>query len=183
MSEAAALTAERPRPLGRPAATEAASYYFTYIDKVPGDDAVAVLKTQLDETLAFLRGISDERSRHRYAPGKWSLREALNHVNDTERVFVFRAVWFARGFPEPLPSFDQDVAVVGAKADESPWERLVDEFESVRRATLTFFRDLPEEAWMKVGTASGNPFTVRALAFITAGHVTHHVGILKERYL
>ena len=167
----------------RPTSNEAASYYFNYIDRVEGDDVLAVLQSQLDQTVAFLSTVPEEKSLHRYAPDKWSLRELLNHVNDTERLFVFRALWFARGFGEPLPSFDQEVAVNNSEADSIPWKDMVDEFKSLRYSTLSFFRSLPEEAWSRAGVASDNPFTVRALAFITAGHVAHHVDVMKRLYL
>ena len=137
----------------------------------------------MGETAAFLRGISDERSLHRYASDKWSIRQVVGHLNDAERVFAFRAFWFARGFDSSLPSFDQDIAVTSAGSDARAWPSLIDEFQAVRAASLSLFNNLPAEAWMRRGTASGNPFTVRALAYIVAGHVAHHVGILRERYL
>jgi len=166
-----------------PDRTEAAEYYFTYIDKVTGGDTCELLEAQSAETLALLHGISDEQSLHRYAPEKWSIRQVVNHLNDTERLFVFRAFWFARGFDSALPSFDQNVAVSAAGADERSWSSLVEEFRTARAATLTFFQNLPADAWARRGVASGNPFTVRALAYIAAGHVTHHTAILRERYL
>jgi hypothetical protein len=166
-----------------PDRTEASEYYFTYINQVPPGDICSTLQSQSVETLALLRGISDDRSLHRYAPEKWSIRELLSHVNDTERVFVFRALWFARGLESPLPSFDQDVAIAGAGADERPWASHVEEFETIRGATETFFGSLATEAWDRRGVASGNPFTVRALAYITVGHVAHHMRVLRERYL
>ncbi|MRR11474.1 DinB family protein, partial [bacterium] len=104
---------------GRPGRDEAATYYFTYIDRVPGDDVVGVMEAQLDDTALF-RGISEEASLQRYAPGKWSIREVLSHINDTERVFLFRSFWFARGFDTPLPSFDQEIAIGSAHADDVP---------------------------------------------------------------
>lgn len=168
---------------GLPEPNEAAPYYFKYIDRVQSDDIVGVLETQLEETLAFLLGITEERSLHRYAPEKWSIRQVLNHVSDTERVFLFRAFWFARGFDSPLPSFDEKVSAGAARADEFSWARHVEEFRGVRLATLTFFRNLPAEAWMRSGIASDNPFTVRAIAYLVAGHTAHHVAILQERYL
>ncbi|SRR5712692_2406235 len=167
---------ERPEP------SEAAPYYFRYIDRVPGADVVGVLEAQLDGTDAALRHISEEDSLYRYAPGKWSVRQVLSHVNDSERVFLFRAVWFARGFDSPLPSFDEKMSAEAARADEIPWGRHVDEYRAVRLSTVTFFRNLPAEAWARTGAASGNPFTVRALAYILAGHLVHHLGVLQERY-
>lgn len=167
----------------RPDPTEAAPYYFKYIDRVPAGDIVRTLETQGRDVLALLAGLPDEKSLYRYADGKWSLREVLRHISDTERVFVFRAFWFARGFDTPLPDFDQTIAAAAARADEAPWAHHVGEFRAVRESTVALFRDLPAEAWTRRGIASGNPFTVRALAFATAGHVSHHVAILKARYL
>ena len=166
-----------------PDRTEAAEYYFRYIDLIPPGDICDQLVTQGKETLALLRGIEEERSLSRYAPDKWSIREVVSHLNDTERLFVFRAFWFARGFDTPLPSFDQNVAAASAAADERTWTSLVEEFAAVRAATVTFFQTLPAKAWTRRGIASGNPFSVRALAYLSAGHVTHHVAILRERYL
>ena len=168
---------------GRPAPTEAAHYYFTYIDCIPSDDILAALESQLDPTIRLAATISAEQSLHRYAPGKWSIRELLNHVSDTERVFLYRALWFARGFETPLPSFDQEVAVPFAAADQFSWASHVEEFRAVRMATLAFFRNLSAEAWTRTGIASGNPVTVRALAYIIAGHLAHHTAILRQRYL
>jgi len=162
---------------------EAAPYYFKYIDQVHGDDVVAVLQSQLDETLALLSGISEERSLHRYAPDKWSFRQVINHVNDCERLFAFRAFWFARGFDAPLPSFDEKISAAAARADELSWPSHVEEFRGTRLSTLAFFRNLPAEAWMRSGTASEMPFTVNALAYLAAGHLAHHLAILRERYL
>jgi hypothetical protein len=168
----------------RPDRTEAADYFFTYIDKVAGDDDICgILERQSAEVPALLRSISDDRSLHRYAPDKWSIREVVGHLNDTERLFVSRAFWFARGFDSPLPSFDEKVAVSAAGAQDRSWSSHLDEFRAVRAATVAFFRGLPADAWMRRGIASGNPFTVRALAFVTAGHVIHHMTILRERYL
>jgi uncharacterized damage-inducible protein DinB len=168
---------------GRPQPGEVAPYYFTYIDQVEEDDPLPVIERQLDEYQPLLSGISEEQSLYRYSPGKWSIRQVLNHLTDTERAFAFRALWFARGFDTPLPSYDQEIAAAGAKADTISWAAHVEEFKRVRLATISLFRNLPEDAWMRTGIASGNPFTVRALAFITAGHVTHHFRILRERYL
>jgi hypothetical protein len=169
--------------LGRPQATEAAPYYFTYINQVEGEDALALMERQLREMPAFLGGISEEKSLHRYAPGKWSIRQVLNHVTDTERAFAFRALWFARGFDAPLPSYDQNVAAAGAEADKIAWAAHVEEFRQVRQATLSLFRGMPAQAWMRSGIASDNRFTVRAMAFIIGGHLEHHAAILRQRYL
>jgi hypothetical protein len=162
---------------------EAAPYYFRYIDRVAAGDIVDRLRAQSDEALALFSTISEEKSLHRYEPDKWSIRQVVNHVNDTERLFLSRAFWFARGFDSPLPSYDQDIGSLHARADDVAWASHLEEFRGVRLATVAFFRNLPAEAWKQKGTASGNPFTVRALAWITAGHFEHHVAILRERYL
>ena len=169
--------------IGRPDRTDAAEYYFRYIDLVGGGDICDILEAQGPETLALLDGISDAQSRHRYAPDKWSIRQTVSHVNDVERLYVSRAFWIARGFDSELPSFDQQTAVAAAGADDRPWQTHVDEFRDVRAATLPFFRHLPEDAWSRRGIASGNPFSVRALAYIIAGHVIHHNAILRQQYL
>jgi len=166
-----------------PGRDEAAPYYFTYIDRIASDDIVSVLTNQLQQVPTFLSQISEEKSLHRYAPEKWSIRQVLNHVNDTERTFAFRALWFGRGFSEPLASFDQNTAANGARADDYSWASHVTDFRDVRNATLSLLQKLPEEAWSRKGVASGNSVTVRALAYIIAGHVLHHIAIVQERYL
>jgi hypothetical protein len=167
----------------RPQTTEAASYYFRYIDLITSNDIVPAMENQMGEMLEFLKVISEEQSLHSYEPGKWTIREVLNHVNDGERAFTGRAFWFARGFTDALPSFDQDVAVQYAHANNTSWAELVEEFNNVRLASISFFKTLPEEAWERVGVASDNPVSVRALAYIIAGHVAHHRNVLRERYL
>jgi hypothetical protein len=168
--------------VGRPGQGEAAEYYSKYIDRVPGDDVLAVLIRQRDETVARLKQITEERSQHRYEAGKWSLREMLNHVNDGERVFAVRALWFAREYGPELPGFDQDEGPRLAGAHAVPWAEHVAEFQALRSATIALFQHLPAEAWSRTGIASGNPVSVRAIAYILAGHVMHHEAMLAERY-
>jgi hypothetical protein len=167
----------------RPARDEAAEYYFKYIDLVADGDIVAALGDQVSEAVTLFSGISEEASLHRYAPDKWSIRQVLAHLNDTERLFAFRAFWFARGLELDLPSFDQEICAQNDGADRRSWRSLVEEFESLRASSVSLFRHLPPEAWSRRGLASGNPFTVRALAYIAAGHVNHHAAHLRERYL
>ena len=169
--------------MGFPKPDEAVPYFFKYMDRIQSNDILGTLKRQLDETLSFLSGISEERSLHRYAPDKWSFRQVVNHVNDTERVFLFRALWFGRGFDSPLPSFDEKISADAARADDLSWASHLTELQACRLATLAFFGNLPGEAWTRTGIASGNPFTVNATAYIIAGHLAHHVAILRERYL
>src|SRR6266567_2533174 len=121
--------------VGLPERTEAAEYYFTYIDRVSRPDILSALEDQLNETLPLLQSISEEKSLHRYAPDKWTIREAVNHVTDTERAFAFRALWFARGFESPLPSYDQNVAASGAEADRVMLAAHIEEFRRVRLST------------------------------------------------
>ena len=160
---------------------EAVEYYQGYISQAgPGN---IVEQMESSRAVELLRGISEERSLFRYAPDKWSMREVMSHINDAERVFAFRAFWFARGFEPELPSFDQDVAVASAAADERTLASHLEEFKSLRASTQAMFRELPPEAWKRRGIASGNPFTVRALAYIIVGHTNHHLRVLKEKYL
>ena len=168
--------------LGSPSRDEAAEYYFTYIDKAPTDDIMAYIDFQSDMFLEFLNDISDKQSLHRYEPGKWSFREALNHINDAERVFAFRALWIGRGGEAHLPGFDQDQFAASTNADLSSWSTHVNEFRAIRAATKFLLRGLPPEAWARSGTASGHPVTTRAVAFIIAGHVEHHRRVFVERY-
>lgn len=167
----------------RPKPTEAADYYSKYIDLITSDDIVPAIENQLGEMLQFLSGISEEQSLHSYEPGKWTIREVLNHVNDGERLFSGRAFWFARGFNDALPSFEQDVAVQFAQANNTPWADLVEEFKHLRLGTIYLLKSLPEEAWDRTGVASDNPVSVRACAYIIAGHVAHHRNVLQEKYL
>jgi DinB superfamily len=167
--------------VGRPEPSEAPP--GAYIDRVMGEDILSILASQLEETLALLSGISEEQSLYRYAEDKWSMRQVLNHLTDSERVFAFRALWFARGFETPLPSYDQGVAARGAEADCVPWAAHVEEFRRVRLASISLFENMPPSAWMRTGIASDSRFTVRSLAYSIAGHLNHHVAVLRGRYL
>jgi hypothetical protein len=167
----------------RPVSSEAHEYYFKYINLVPDGNVVELLDTQRAETLSLLRSVPETRGSFRYGDGKWSAREVIGHINDTERVFAMRAFWFARAHETSLPSYESDAVVAISRSHERSWNTLVEEFDSVRAATLTLFRYLPDEAWGRRGIASEMPFSVRALAYISAGHVIHHLKILRERYL
>lgn len=167
----------------RPGPDESAEYYHKYIDLVPEGDIRDVLDQQGEEAAAFLGGISEEASLRRYAPGKWSVRQVVSHIADTERVFAYRSFWFARGFGAPLPGFDQDEAAGTARADERQLGAHVEEFLSVRAASATLYRGLSDEALRTRGVAGGRAFSVRALAYITAGHAAHHLRLIRERYL
>jgi uncharacterized damage-inducible protein DinB len=167
----------------RPEATEYAPYYEKYIALVPQDDVVTTLSRQLDETLATLRGLTAEQADSRYAPGKWSIKELVGHVIDAERIFAYRALRFARNDSAPLAGFEQDDYVRAGNFDNRQLFDLADEFEHVRRANLFLFRSLDDDAWLRRGAANEAEVSVRALAYIMAGHETHHMQILRTRYL
>ena len=170
-------------PTERPGPAEASEYYFRYIDQVPDGDICVILRSQRDAARALLLGIDERLAGHRYAEDKWTLREVVGHLADTERLFAMRAFWFARGFDSPLPSFDQNTAIVAGRFNTRSWPALIAEFTATRDATLAFLDGLPPEAWDRHGTASENPFSVRALAWLMAGHVEHHARIIRECYL
>lgn len=172
-------------PLTRPTkdSADAADYYFTYIDQVPGPDVLAVLERGVAETRRTLLGLSEEQERHRYAPGKWTIREVLGHMVDTERVFGYRAFHIARGDAAPLPGYEQDDFAAVSGADARPLAELLDELDLVRRGHLALFRTFDAEAWERTGVASGSRFRVRAFPFILAGHEIHHRRVIAERYL
>ena len=172
-----------PLLVARPAADEYAAYYDRYISKVPEGDIVQQLRAQLSSTLALLESIPESRGDHRYADGKWTVKEVLAHVNDAERIFAYRALRIARGDTTPLPGFEQDDYVPASRADERTVHDLAEELGHIRRATLALFEHLDEEALSRRGTASNHPVTPRALAYIIAGHELHHVQILREKYL
>ncbi len=170
-------------PAGRPESNEYASYYEKYVSKVPDANLLETLERQGAETLALLRALPEERGAHRYAPEKWSVKQVVGHISDAERIFSYRALSIARGDRAPLPGMEQEEWMAGANFDARTLADLLDEFEAVRASTLHLLRHLSPEAWARRGVASDNEVTVRALAYIIAGHEAHHVGVLKERYL
>lgn len=166
----------------RPEPTEYAEFYANYISKVPGADAVGVLESQRLQMVQLFAGRSERDGSFRYAPDKWTVKEVLGHITDTERIFTYRALRIARGDQTPLPGFEQDDFVKNGGFGERTLAGLAEEFALVRAASLALFRSFPEEAWARRGVASQKEVTVRALAFITAGHQIHHRLILEERY-
>jgi hypothetical protein len=167
---------------GRPVAGDASPYHLGYINQVEGDDILHVLDQQLTVASEFFATYTEDASLYRYAPDKWSVRQALNHITDTERIFAFRALWIARGTDGALLSFDQQTAAEAAEADTIPFASHLEEFSRVRLATLSLFANLPAAGWSRSGIASDHRFTTRALAFVIAGHLEHHLKILRERY-
>lgn len=167
----------------KPEASEYIPYFSRYIDLVRKEDIITVLSTQIDDSLAFLRQIPDAKGDFRYAANKWSIKEVLGHVIDTERVFAYRAMTFARNDRASLPGFEQDDWIRSASFDAEPFRELISEFECVRRANLYFFQHLDQNAWMRRGKANNGEISVRALAYVIAGHELHHRQQIKEKYL
>ncbi len=169
-------------PTTHPSAVEHPEYYGRYIAQVPPGNILDTLQQGHDATLALLAGAS-ARADFRYAPDKWSLKEVVGHVIDAERIFAYRALRFARNDKTPLPGFEQDDYMPYASFAQRELSDLAREFGCVRQATLFLFRNLDAAAWERRGTASGGEFTVRAMAYITAGHEIHHRRIIETKYL
>jgi hypothetical protein len=165
----------------RPDATEYAPAAGKYVALVPEQDILAVLDGQLGELLALLRGTTEDVGNTRHPPYTWSIKEVVGHLTDAERIFGYRALCIARNDQTPLPGFDENDYVRGAAFDTYPLRELIAEFEFLRRSHLCFFRNLPSAAWQRRGVANGNPISVRALAYIIAGHARHHGAILHQR--
>jgi hypothetical protein len=158
-------------------------YYAGYINRIArGQDVLTVLEQQLGSTPALFQGMEQSRGNYRYAPGKWSIKEVIGHLADTERIMSDRALRIGRGDTTPLPGFDENAYVPAMEADARPLEDVVTEWSAVRRATLALFRGLPPAAWVRRGVANGATVSVRALAFIVAGHERHHLETLRNRY-
>ena len=170
------------RTVGRPEPDEIPSHYLGYVKRVPETDPVIVCASQIEETAALLRGLSETDALYRYGRGKWSIKEVVGHLADTERIMAYRALRIARGDTTPLPSFDENAYVPVAKVDGRSLADLVGELRTVRAATLALFRTFDPDAWRRRGTASGKPVSVRALGFMIPGHERHHVEILRTRY-
>jgi hypothetical protein len=167
----------------RPAPGDCAPYYEQYINQVEEGDIVRILRLSAFETIVFLEHLTEEQWDSRYAPGKWSMKESLLHLIDTERVMAYRALRFSRGDATELAGFDQDAYVPSSAADQRSPQSLIEEYQAVRNASVQLFKNLPVEAWDKKGKASGHMVTVRALAYIIAGHELHHKIIFRTRYL
>ena len=167
----------------RPAPDEYAPYFAKYIEQVPDGDVLDVLRRQVAETAALVGGLDDHQADYRYAAGKWSIKEVVGHVADTERIMVYRALCFARSETAALPGFDENAYVAHAKFGSSRLADLVAELRAVRAATVAFFSGLDAEELRRRGTANARPYSVRAVAYVVAGHERHHSAILAERYL
>jgi len=166
----------------RPGADEHLAYFSKYIVLVPGDDAFAVLQSEIARTTGMLEGLSEAQASFRYEPGKWSVKQVVGHLSDGERVFAYRALSVARGDQTSLPSFDENEYVAGGGFDQRSIQDVVAEWRAVRAASIALFGSLTPETLARRGTANNAPITPRALAWIAAGHELHHASLLRERY-
>lgn len=168
--------------VGRPEPGEYNSYYERYISLVPEGDILNTLDAQRRQMMLLLSGRDEADGDFRYAPGKWSAGEVLGHVCDTERIFAYRALRIARGDRTPIEGFEQDDYVKNGPFGREPLSEIIEDYIAVRRASLTLLRNLDETAWMRRGIANNKEVTVRALAYLIAGHELHHRRILEEKY-
>lgn len=166
-----------------PDASEYASYFGRYISQVEGNNLFAALTSGMENTLALLAPLTETQALHRYAEGKWSIKEVMGHIIDAERIFAYRALRYARADQAQLHSFDENAFVANARFDAVPLQDLASEFALVRQANLLLFRQFNDEEWSRVGVANQNRMSVRAMAWTIAGHEVHHRRILAERYL
>jgi hypothetical protein len=167
----------------RPDATEYAPFYAGYVADVPETDVVSVLRESGRDLVSALAAIPETQGGHRYAADKWTVREVIGHLIDAERIFTYRALRLARADATPLPGFEENDYVRAAGSDARTIADLVDELRAVRESTVRLFASLPDASWARRGVVNGREISVRALAFITAGHARHHLGVLRERYL
>lgn len=168
---------------GRPGASEFDPYYGRYVARIESDDVLDVLARQLPQMHQLLGDLDPESARYRYAPEKWTVKQVLGHVLDSERIFATRALCVARGESQALPGFDENAYAAASASDARSLGGLLGEFDHLRRSNLSLFEGLDDEAWQRVGHANGSPISVRAIAWIMAGHADHHVSVLRERYL
>jgi uncharacterized damage-inducible protein DinB len=166
----------------RPQPTEFAQYYAGYVESVPDGDLLHTLGDAHRATMEWLRSVPSDRHDHRYAEGKWTVRQVIGHITDAERVFAHRLFRFARGDATPLPAFDENAYVDVARFERRSFASLLDEWSAVRAATMALLDSLDAEEFSRTGTASGTTASVRGLAWIIAGHELHHVRLLRERY-
>jgi hypothetical protein len=168
--------------IARPNADEHDPYYARYISLVPDGDLLTILSAQIEQTTSLLKSVPESKAGYRYAPDKWSIKEVVGHLSDTERIFSYRALRFARADTVPVPGFEQDDYVKAANFDARSLTDLVNEFRAIRQATVALLGCLDEAAALRRGVASGKPISVRAIAYNIAGHELHHVEGLRTLY-
>ena len=169
--------------LTRPLPGEYAEAYAPYLAEAGDGDVRTLLQGQMGEVTALFAGLSETQGGFRYAPGKWSLKDLLQHLSDAERIFAYRCLRIGRGDATPLPGFEEEAYATAARADERPMADLLADFRATRTASLTLFRGLPDSAWGQQGTTNGRAITARCIPFICAGHTAHHLAVIRERYL
>lgn len=169
--------------MARPDLSKVASFYHNYINLITHDDIVTAFKTETPKLIKFIDGIPASKQDYRYADGKWSIKELLQHMIDAERIFCYRALRFARKDTTPLSGFDENNYAANAKTENRKWDELVDEFKTVRKASEYMFCSFDEEQLNSTGISSNNSISVLAIGYIVVGHTLHHTNILKERYL
>jgi uncharacterized damage-inducible protein DinB len=169
--------------MARPLASEYGEYYHGYISKVKEDDLLKAFRNQTAVSLQFWQEVPENKQNHAYATGKWTVKQVLQHLIDTERIFAYRALRFARKDDTPLPSFDENGYADEARVNHRSWAEMVDEFKTVRQASEQLFRSFDGEEMERSGIASKSPMSVRSLGYVIVGHAIHHQGIVKERYL
>lgn len=172
-----------PTSFIRPGPDEHAPYYLRYIGKVPEGEFLGLMRAQLDETTGIFGALGEAQGDYAYAPGKWTIKEVLGHLVDTERVFAHRALNVARGEPTPLPGWDQDIWIAPGRFNERTLASLLEEWAITRRASLALLEGLPSDAPTRRGTVDGNSISARALACVLPGHLIWHLEVLKARYL
>ena len=171
------------RPIQKPKEGEYPAYADVYIRLVPDD---GLLLKHMKDNFAMVKklilSLPEEKLTYRYAPDKWTIKETLVHIVDDERIYAYRALRFARNDNTELPGFEQDDYALYSKANERSIKNIFEEYKAVRESTITLFNGLPDEAFLRIGTANNNKATVRALAYHIAGHELHHVNIIKDKY-
>jgi hypothetical protein len=167
----------------KPNVADYPEYFGKYINQVDEEDLTDGFKNQFSKIDKFLRSIDEEKANYAYAPSKWTLKELLQHIIDTERVFDYRALCFARNEKLSLPSFDENLYADNSNANARTWKNLSDEFINVRRSTQDLFKSFSDEMLQQKGTANNNSTSVLSLGFIILGHVTHHMKVVEEKYL
>ncbi|MCM3569720.1 DinB family protein [Neobacillus mesonae] len=169
--------------LQRPSENEYPKYYLPYVKLVPEGNIVTILKENLESVIGLFEGISEENALFRYAENKWSIKEVLGHITDTERIMSYRLMRAGRGDQTELAGFDENLYVQGAKSNQLLLKDLLEDFIAARNATIRLIRNMPEDAWTNIGFANKSELTTRAIAYIIAGHENHHRNIVKDRYL
>lgn len=169
--------------INRPEKEEYAPYYLPYVNAVPEGDIMAILTKQLEDTKHLLRNVTDEQGEFRYASGKWTIKEVVGHMIDTERIMAYRLLCIARGETVSLPGFDESLYVANSSFNGQSFEQLLEHFSVVRKSTLLLMNSINADAWLREGLANNTGMSARAVAFIIAGHAMHHCRIIKERYL